>query len=452
MSIRRRMIFILLGAFFMVWLAATGYTAYNVRNRIEEGLDDQLVTAANYLYVRTKQAVGDDNPSEALASLRETASAAFGRMQIIAYQVWDGDKLLAKSENTPDRRMSNRPLHRDGLLNGDRWRFYYRVDAVDGYDVIVGVQDGFSGDVARGIAFSTTWPMLLALPFIGVALFFGVRSGLKPLGELESQITRRSPAQMSAINVEHVPEEVQGIVRSLNGLLSRLDDALEGERRFTANASHELRTPLAAIDIQSRVAQRADSEEERTQALEQIGKSVDRATRLVSQLLTLARLDPETAAGLHHELDLRRVVEEEVANASEQALAKNIDIGLDAPISALISGDPDALSILVRNLLDNAIRYTPDGGEVTASIRSAGGHVFLSVADNGPGIPAEERDHIFDRFYRIAGSTSSGAGLGLSIVKRIAELHHGEIRLSDNPEGQGLLISLAFPESSTETA
>ena len=449
MSIGRRMILILLGAFFIVWVLATSFTVYNVRSTIEDSLDEQLESGANIIWERTVEAIKLEKD---LGTSLESVRSVYRRFDSLAYQIWDGDTLLNKSDNAPDTRMSfERPGFRDGRMNDANWRFYYRVDDIDGLDVIVGVADNFSGRAAAIVAISTTWPILLALPFIGLAIFFGVRRGLRPLRELESQIIARSPTQMSPIDDESVPLEVKGIVRSLNSLLHRLEDAIEGERRFTSNASHELRTPLAAIEVQSQVALRSEDEAERKKALDQISRSVDRATRLVSQLLTMARLDPETAASLHHELDLRRIVEEEVANASQSALDKKIDIGMDAPESGLIMGDPDALSILARNLLDNAIRYTPEGGEVTAAIRNAGGHVFLSVVDNGPGIPAEERSKIFDRFYRIAGSKSSGAGLGLSIVQRIAELHHAEIRLSENPAGQGLVASVAFPQSSPAT-
>ncbi len=442
-SLRRRMLYILLSAFFIVWFVATGVTISNTAARIREGIDNQLVAASDTLYQQAKQAIGDDAAMENLGD----DVRIFGRVDTSLYQVWYGDNLIKKSDNAPTHRMSNRPGFQAGDLNDIRWRFYYRVDAVRGLDVIIAFKDDFSGDVADQIGRATTYPMLLALPFIGIAIYLGVTRGLKPLRALESQITARTPTQMDPIDADQVPHEVRGIVRSLNGLLERLQIAIEGERRFTSNASHELRTPLAAIEVQTQVALRATDHEERKKALNQISHSVDRATRMVSQLLTMARIDPDGAESMLHQLDLRRVVEEEVAEISQTALDKQIDIGMDAPESALIDGDPDALSILTRNLLDNAIRYTPEGGQVTAAIRQAGGHVFLSVIDTGPGISDEEKVKVYDRFYRIVGSTSSGAGLGLSIVKRIAELHQADLRLSDNPDGQGLVISVAFKES-----
>jgi signal transduction histidine kinase len=282
------------------------------------------------------------------------------------------------------------------------------------------------------------------MPFIGLAIFYGVTRGLTPLRELATQITERSPYQMSPIDSAKAPKEVKGIVTSLNNLLARLEEAIEGERRFTANASHELRTPLAAIQVQCQVALRAEGHEERDKALLQISQSVDRATRMVTQLLTLARLDPETAEGILKPVNLRRLLEEEVAEVSPSAFEKNIEIGLECPSDVTINADSESLLILARNLLDNAIRYTPEGGGVTTVVEEEGDEVRLSITDTGPGIPSEERDKVLDRFYRIVGSASSGAGLGLSIVSRIAELHGARLELSDN-RSQGLTISVIFP-------
>ena len=444
-SIRRRMLFILLGAFFCVWVAATAYTTWNTRQRILEFLDTQLVQGANFIWLTAQEAREDDD--ETLSEMLRDTERAFTRIPSSTYQVWDGRRLLEKSEMAPDSRMSNMPGFRNGTMDGTPWRFYYRVDAFEGLDVIVGVENDFSGDAARNVAISITWPILLALPFVGSAILFTVNRGLAPLKRLPTEITERSPDQMAPIDDSRVPDEVRGIVRSLNNLLGRLETAIEGERRFTANASHELRTPLAAIKVQSQVALRAEDPEERARALNQINHSVERATRLVSQLLTLARLDPEQAADLLKPVDLRRVVETELAEIATAADAKAIEISLDAPGPMIVAGDRDSLSILVRNLLDNAVRYTPQGGSVGVDLRRDGkGGVICEVCDTGPGIPEELRPRALERFYRVRGAPSTGAGLGLSIVQRIAELHGAELDLTDNTP-QGLRVRLDFPPS-----
>ena len=440
-SIRRHMLFILLTAFVFVWSMATGFSAWNTRHRISQALESQLEQAANIIWLRAQGA--RETPGVPLVDVVRDTETSVIRLPSFAYQVWDGRTLLVKSENAPNVRMSNAPGSSAGDLDDKSYRFYYRVDAFEGLDVIVAVEDDFSGDVSRAIAWRYTWPLVLAMPFIGLAIVVGVNRGLAPLRQLARQITERSPSQMAPIEAARVPSEVKGIVHSLNNLLARLAAAIEGERRFTANASHELRTPLAAIQAQSQVAQRAKDPAERDKALQQIRHSVERATHLVDQLLTLARLDPDTAAGLLKPLDLTRLLQEELAELSSRAREKNVEIALEAPPSVGVEGDPDSLSIMVRNLLDNAVRYTPEGGSVTVSV-DRGADVRLSVRDTGPGIPAGEREKVFDRFYRIVGAGSSGAGLGLSIVKRIADLHGATLALGDNAP-HGLAVTVSFP-------
>ncbi len=441
-SIHRHMLFILLTAFFLVWMVAVGFTTWNTRHRIEQVLDAQLVQGANFLWLRVKDA--RDRGEDALAEVIKDTERTFSRIESFTFQVWDGRSLILKSANAPNERMSSRPGTGEGTMNGGSWRYYYRVDAFDGFDVIVGVEDDFSGDVVKAVAIRYTWPMLLAMPFVGLAIFYGVTRGLAPLRELATQITERSPYQMSPIDAAKVPQEVEGIVMSLNNLLARLEEAIEGERRFTANASHELRTPLAAIHVQCQVALRATDSEERDRALQQISQSVDRATRMVAQLLTLARLDPDTVESILKPINLRRLLEEEVAEVSPSALEKKIDIGLECPDDVTITADSESLFILARNLLDNAIRYTPEGGGVTTVVEQGDDEVRLSVTDTGPGIAPEERDKVLDRFYRIVGSASSGAGLGLSIVNRIVEMHGARLELSDNGP-HGLKVTVIFP-------
>ena len=437
------MLVVLLSAFFVVWMLATVMTIVNTRLRIQEAVDNQLIQAANSLY--DQATIAQEGNRDIEEALRDTRRF-FGRNESFVYQIWDETTLLSSTENAPANRMTNGPGHRDGTLNGAPWRLYYRVDAQRGLDVIVGIENDFSGDVARFVLYRQTWPLLIALPLAGFLIVLGVHQGLRPLRDLASEITARSPSQLAPIDASQVPAEVKGIVTSLNRLLGRLSEAIEGERRFTANASHELRTPLAAIEVQSQVALKTEEPEKRDQALRQISESVDRATRLVAQLLTLARLDPESAAGLMKTVDLRRIVEDELAALADTALAKSLDIGLEGEGSAKVQGDPDALSILIRNLLDNAIRYTPQGGSVTATIDSDASGVRLVVSDTGPGVPQDEREKVFDRFYRMVGSTSSGAGLGLSIVRRIADLHRASLALSESPGG-GLSVTTEFPRN-----
>lgn len=446
MSLRRRMLVILLSAFFLVWMLATGYTILNARHRIAEGVDNQLVQAANYLWLRAKRSHDED---EDIADAMRDMMRGLGRLQSLQFQIWEGETQLMRSPDAPEHRMSSRPGLSSGQLHDAHWRIFYRVDAVEGLDVIVALEDDFSGDVAKIIAFNTTWPILLALPFVGIAIFFGVNKGLAPLRQLEAQITQRSPTQMAPIDASSVPSEVKGIVTSLNALLERLEQAIESERRFTANASHELRTPLAAIDMQAQVALKAKNEEERDRALHQIGSSVNRATRLISQLLTLARLDPEYTEDLLKPTNLKEIVQHELASIAGEVHEKGIEIELEAPDRVMIMGDADSLSIMVRNLMDNAVRYSSAGGKVTAVLHSDTDGTRLIVKDTGVGIPEGQRQKVFDRFYRMVGSASTGAGLGLSIVKRIVDVHEAQISLGERNNKKGLAVAIFFPKNIT---
>jgi len=267
------------------------------------------------------------------------------------------------------------------------------------------------------------------------------------LQQLKQEVKQRTANRLEAVAMIGVPEEVTPLVKALNDLFARLESAFEGERRFTADAAHELRTPLAALKIQAQVALRSTDTAERQIALENVLRGVDRATRLVEQLLILARVDPETAALDYQPVDLHGLAATVMRDLEPLAHAKQIALSLEeraANISYKVLGDDAQLNLLLRNLVDNAIRYTPKGGCVSVSVRNLAG-LTLEVLDTGPGIPEAEREQVLQRFYRISGTGQDGSGLGLSIVRRIAELHGARLVLSDNETGSGLLASVLWP-------
>lgn len=227
---------------------------------------------------------------------------------------------------------------------------------------------------------------------------------------------------------------------ALNGLFGRVDRAMENERRFTADAAHELRTPLAALTAQAQVALRAQNAAERDHAIRQVEAGARRASHLVEQLLTLARLDP-AAAPAFAAVPLDVLATEICADHAPAALAKQITLELDAPERVLVVGQDAMLRVLLRNLVDNAIRYTPSGGKVGVGVTAQKDAVILSIADDGPGIPAPEREKALHRFHRLAGQDIEGSGLGLSIVARIVELHGARLELGDREDGHpGLVV------------
>jgi two-component system sensor histidine kinase QseC len=262
------------------------------------------------------------------------------------------------------------------------------------------------------------------------------------------EVSKREPDALHPIDGADTPSEVHALLTALNKLFERLASAMRRERQFTADASHELRTPLAALKTHLQVA-RAQSAEPATRAsLDQALEGVDRATHSVEQLLVLARADAaQTRAMVDTPVDLREIASAVVSRLSQQAVERDIDLGLDAAEAISVRGDATALQLLARNLVDNAVRYTPPGGTVTVKVTRDAQSASLEVADDGVGVPIEERPKIFNRFHRGSGEQALGAdgsGLGLAIVKRIADLHGARIVLGEGLNGRGLRVRLEF--------
>lgn len=266
---------------------------------------------------------------------------------------------------------------------------------------------------------------------------------MAPLRQIALAVARRSPENLKPMT-EPAPAETRVLVDSLNKLFLRLEKTLEREKQFTADAAHELRTPLSGLKTQAQVALGARDAAERDHALRQLNEGVDRAAHLVQQLLTLARLEPSAATQESTPVNLADLAKQVCGELAPAAVAKMIDLSFLGEVSVLINGNQELLRVLFRNLIDNAIRYTPERGviEVVVGQRAAGAEV--TVTDSGPGIPQEERERVFDRFYRILGNKASGSGLGLSIVRRIVELHGGDIVLGEGRQGKGLRVVVRF--------
>lgn len=298
--------------------------------------------------------------------------------------------------------------------------------------------------LALDAALRTVAPFLLLLPVLGLVIWIVVGRGLRPIGAVAQAVTTRTPAALDPLPEAEAPVEVLPLVHSLNDLLGRLKHALEAQRAFIADAAHELRTPLAALQLQAQLVERAHSEAERTEALADLKTGLQRATHSVNQLLTLARQEPGAAERKPGPVDLAEVAGRVLGELLPLAEAKAIDLGgAQAPGGAVVEGDGEGLRILVANLVGNAIRYSPQGGKVDVLTGEDSDGPFLEVTDTGPGIPAEERTRVFDRFYRRAESTETGTGLGLAIVQAIADRHGARVILADAPSG-GLRARVQF--------
>lgn len=304
--------------------------------------------------------------------------------------------------------------------------------------------------IASEILFATLVPegLLVALAAIGV--WYGVGRGLSPLERLRLEVGRRSDQDLSPVEARRVPREVRPLVDAINALLSRLDSALAAHRRFVANAAHQLRTPLAGLHTQAELALRESDPDAVRRSLEQLRQAAGRAGHLVGQLLSLARLEPDSGRSLQFEpLDLNELARDTTTRWVPQALARGIDLGFEGSgAPAEVQADRVLLEELLGNLIDNALRYTANGGEATVRVGLTPMGTVLKVEDNGAGIPEDERTKVLERFHRgSAASQSSGSGLGLAIVREIAVTHGADVLLEAGSEGRGTRVTVAFPSN-----
>jgi two-component system sensor histidine kinase TctE len=291
--------------------------------------------------------------------------------------------------------------------------------------------------LANQIVKGVILPEFIILPIALALVWFALSRGLSPLAELQQRIRERRPDDLSPIDSGQVPEEISPLVRSLNGMLERLSQSIQMQKRFIADAAHQMKTPLAGMRMQSELALRQSNQEEIHRSLEQLSKSSETATHLVNQLLALARAENQTPhVAPFVPIELSELARNAVQEWVQTSFARRIDLGFEQPgYPVMVRGNPTMLRELLNNLLDNALRYTQSGGSVTVRVRvdEDHGNACLEVEDNGPGIAPTERIHVFERFYRILGSHTEGSGLGLAIVREIAQQHEADVDIFNNP-------------------
>ncbi len=441
-SIRRRLLGGLLAATASLWLLVI-YATYHGANREAGSLfDAQLEQAA---HTATRTLFGLPAPEHEPG----TPEAGDQYRKNLVIQVWndDGD-LVVHSRNAPQRPLTSAASgFADSLLEGERWRTYTFHDTASGMTIRTGEPYRPRDYLTRHMVLQTMYPVLVGLPVVTLLIWFIVGRGLRPLQRLAAEVHRRDPDNLDPVDAPYAPAEVHPLVNEVNVLLDRLQHRIDKERHFVGDAAHELRTPLAGLKAQAEVALGARDDAERTRALQQILVGVERASHLVNQLLTLSRLD-ESGQFEPQPVDLAWTVRTVIRDSLAGADGHGVEIGLD-PVSAgraRVQGNADALYVLVRNLVDNAVKYSPRGARVHVGVEQRPDGVLLSVRDQGPGIPPAERDKVFDRFHRRAGAGAYGSGLGLSIVRRVVELHHGEIVLGE-AVGGGLAVDVLLPSA-----
>lgn len=442
MSLKQRLLLLVLGTVCVVWVGAAVFTYWDAKQELEQVLDAHLAQASTLLVAQSTAEL-DDLEEEQSPFLHKYSRR-------VAFQIWEGsDKLLIRSANAPTTPLADSQAgFSDVSIAGQGWRVFTTEAKGDDDQLIIHVAElkDVREQVANSMIGNLLLPLWFALPLLAFLLWWAISASLKPLVKLTQAIEQRKPNNLSAIQL-NTPTEVKPLVERLNQLFSKTAALIENERRFTADAAHELRTPIAGIQAQVQVAQAAQTRASREHALNQALQGCQRASHLIVQLLTLARLESAGTDQLET-CDLHQLAQQQISELAPSALEQGIQLALAEGTAVKLACLPTLLEVLIRNLLDNAIRYTGEGTEVMVSTGYQQGQPYLLVQDNGSGLAIEELAKITERFYRPADTTATGSGLGLSIVQRIVELHGGSLQIAQGENGQGLSVAIYFPASS----
>lgn len=433
-SIRRRLLAYVLTSV-LVAAAAGGLITY----RLVLGESDELL---DYHLRQVAWSLGNQPFSEGMAGLDSAEEASFD----LVIQVWDasGSRLYLSHPHSDLPGFAQFGFATLTTAEG-RWRAF--SDQVRGHVIQVAQPMAVRERLAAGMALRVLVPFALMIPLLGLLVWLAIGRGMRSLAGVTRAVAERNPDSLEPLGLDGAPDELRPLVSALNGLLFRLAEALDAQRTFTADAAHELRTPLAALQLQAQMIERSRNEEERGQAVARLKGGLQRATHVVEQLLTLARQEGGQAARQLDTVDLHALAAQVVAERASLAQARSIDLGMVGTEGSVeIRGEAGPLHILLSNLVDNALRYTPSGGRVDVGAERVQGMPCLKVVDTGPGIPADEHQRVFDRFYRgKTGAEAPGSGLGLAIVQRIAQRHGAWVKLSEGPGARGLSVVVEFP-------
>jgi two-component system sensor histidine kinase QseC len=443
-SLRARLLGMLLAATSLVWLAAAWWSYGDARHEAEELLDAQLAQSARLLMAQTRHELVDEGAQHLTAFSFLDEPGLHPYQQSLQFRIEnDQGRTLLSSAKPPPVLAGQAPGYADVFVNGQGWRVLMIDDKATRLRVEVAQSLTIREELAQKVAIRLALPVMLALPLLGGLIYLVIGRALRPLNELANKVKARTSANLTPVEARELPREVQPLALALNRLLSRLSRTLESERRFTADAAHELRTPLAAIQMQAQVAEASANHDDRRHALQQVLAGTRRATRLVEQLLRLARLDPLAGLTETHPVELDVLAAQVVEELGHTAGASRLHLDPGHDKGVVVDADADLLGVALHNLVGNAMRHAPQGSEITVGIEGGNGEPELWVADNGPGVPEEELPYLTERFYRGRRTTTEGSGLGLAIVQRIAELHGATLLLENRPQG-GLRAALVW--------
>jgi two-component system sensor histidine kinase QseC len=434
-SLQGRLALLVLGLLAAVWVITAAIVWFDARHEVEEILDSHLAQAAALVMAQQDKSG---------SYLQIDAPALHRYAYKTAIQVFRDDRLVLRSASAPiEPLVGGGRSHGTGFktigIDGSQWRVFAVHDPRTSLHVYVGEEVKSRDAILWAVLRSTLWPLAAALPLLVLAVWWAMRSGLSPMRRLGRSLVERRPDALDRVRVDDAPSEMVPMIDALNALFQRIEVLLESERRFTADAAHELRTPIAAIRAHAQVALNEADDKKRCHALHSTLDGCDRATRLVEQLLTLSRLEAD-AMPEEKAVDLHAVARSVLADIAPRAIAKHQCLELDDGPPCVVRGDETLLAVLIRNLVDNAVRYSPPSARVQVRVACDSSGVRLSVEDGGPGLAAADMKRLGERFFRTLGTAESGSGLGLSIARRVAAVHRMTIEIGRSQLLGGLAV------------
>ena len=448
-SLQARLLGLLLLMVTLVWLSAAILTWRDASDELDELLDGHLAQSAALLIVQqaNRDTCESDDHGDDSSRERENAPTLHKYAPKVAFQVFHEGQLSMRSAITTSAPMSTkiRGFSTVRLPDNSQWRVYGAQGNEGDVQVFVGELIQSRESILWAVLKAVLMPLMYALPALAVVGWLAVRNGLAPLRHLSQALAQRQPQALDPVVLQDVPAEIDPVVKSLNALFERIQSMMASERRFTADAAHELRTPIAAIRTQAQVALGAgDDAAQRKHALLYTLAGCDRASHLVEQLLTLSRLESSSSAPPSGLVDLAGVARRVAGELAMTALDRAQELELEAPEHAYVGADDMLTSVLVRNLLDNALRYSPESARVSLSVMSEANQVILRVEDSGAGLSEADMARLGERFYRVLGTGQTGSGLGWSIVRRIANVYHARIEVTRSIKLGGLCVTVCW--------
>lgn len=420
-----------------------GAALFNAYHEIEEVYDAELSHAAKLFLQLTEHELEEHKKEEIKLGIEE-AVPTHPYEKNISFRIWKGEDLITQSVSAShfdDFRAP--PGFSNHFLQGETWRFFVYIAEQSGITVEVAEKQEVRKDITLDLAESLLFPVSFFVPLLLFLVWFGTSRSLKPLRRLSAAVDRRDVNDLSPLHAPRIPLEIAPLFKALNRLFSRMENSIQREREFTDNAAHELRTPLAAMKTQAQVLLKKTKEREEKEGLDNLIAAIDRATRMVEQLLSFSRIQSQNM--VFDDLDLSSLLHEICDEITPLARAKNQRFTSHIAPDIIVKGCHDALYVMVRNLVDNAVKFTPETGAIELSLTKTDDHLVLRVSDTGPGISGSQKEKVFERFYRVDKSKTQGSGLGLSMVKWIADAHQARIEIRDN-HPTGLIVEISLSE------